>query len=90
MNNREIKFRGKRIDNGEWAFGYVFYSIPDRPYIIQPSCGTIVTLLQIPAGLTVSPSRVHEVRPETVKTEVNDQWFTADELSDIVKKGLDK
>lgn len=22
---REIKFRGKRIDNGEWVYGYYFY-----------------------------------------------------------------
>ena len=63
---RTIKFRGKRIDNGEWAYGYVFYSIPDCPYIIQPSCDVIVTLLQVPAGLTVSPSRVHKVHPDTV------------------------
>ena len=24
---REIKFRGKRVDNGEWAYGYYVYSL---------------------------------------------------------------
>lgn len=27
--NREIKFRGKRIDNGEWVYGY----LADEDYI---------------------------------------------------------
>ena len=26
MMNREIKFRGKRIDNGEWVYGNLIYS----------------------------------------------------------------
>ena len=32
--NREIKFRGKRIDNGEWVYGYIVKSVNDRCYII--------------------------------------------------------
>ena len=60
------QYRGKRIDNGEWVYGYIFYSIPDKPYIIQPSSGVIVTLLQLDAGLTISPSRIHPVHPDTV------------------------
>lgn len=23
---RDIKFRGKRVDNGEWVYGYIFYA----------------------------------------------------------------
>ena len=41
--NREIKFRGKRVDNDEWTYGYLVFSedyifdyseIIDIPYII--------------------------------------------------------
>ncbi|NLD33069.1 MAG: hypothetical protein GX662_12585 [Trichococcus flocculiformis] len=31
---REIKFRGKRIDNGDWVFGLYVKSVNDRAYII--------------------------------------------------------
>lgn len=31
---REIKFRGKRIDSGEWVFGHYVKSVNDRAYII--------------------------------------------------------
>jgi uncharacterized phage protein (TIGR01671 family) len=34
--NREIKFRGKRIDNGEWVYGYYWcYNEADKHYIRQ-------------------------------------------------------
>ena len=32
--NREIKFRGKRLDNGEWTCGY-FYQESGNTYIIE-------------------------------------------------------
>ncbi|MBY6842685.1 YopX family protein [Clostridium botulinum] len=33
---KEIKFRGKRIDNGEWVYGYYFYDkFDDKHYILQ-------------------------------------------------------
>ena len=31
---REYKFRGKRIDNGEWVYGFLVTSVNDRAYII--------------------------------------------------------
>ncbi|MFD2921997.1 YopX family protein [Terrimonas rubra] len=33
---REIKFRGKRIDNGEWVFGYLESLREIRGYFIDP------------------------------------------------------
>ncbi len=32
---REIKFRGKRIDNGEWVYGYYFVDFSGKHYIIN-------------------------------------------------------
>ena len=32
---REIKFRGKRVDNGEWAYGF-FSRINGEPIILSP------------------------------------------------------
>lgn len=31
---REIRFRGRRVDNGEWVYGYYVKSANDRAYII--------------------------------------------------------
>lgn len=32
---REIKFRGKRIDNGEWVYGTVVNSVNDKCYMVH-------------------------------------------------------
>ena len=37
---REIKFRGKRIDNSEWVIGYLFKSVY-RWYIIELDCSGV-------------------------------------------------
>ena len=33
--NREIKFRGKRVDNDEWVYGSLIYDINEKWYIHQ-------------------------------------------------------
>lgn len=32
--NRVIKFRGKRVDNGEWVYGYYFVGMNDTHWIV--------------------------------------------------------
>ena len=35
MQNREIKFRGKRVDNGEWVYGYYWKdTISEKTFIL--------------------------------------------------------
>lgn len=48
---KEMKFRGKRIDNGEWTYGY-FFQIWERTYILW--------------GTTNDNPNMEEVLPETV------------------------
>ena len=53
--NREIKFRGKREDNGEWVYGYYVKANMDTHWIVQMNyLGQLL------------PHDTHEVLPETV------------------------
>ena len=49
--NREILFRGKRIDNGEWTEGYLF-KIWNKTFLLW--------------GMTGDVPNMVEVKPETV------------------------
>lgn len=51
---REVKFRGKRVDNGEWVDGYYFEGFTGIPYVL--------TLHDHILGMT----KFYEVIPETV------------------------
>ena len=62
MKQREIKFRGKRIDNGEWVKGYLYGEnaiIENESEYIVTSLGTLI-------------SGIHEVLPETVGQLIGD------------------
>lgn len=55
---REIKFRAKRLDNGEWVYGYLCENV-NGEICIQDIVGKVVD------GFAV-PSRLHPVNPDTI------------------------
>jgi uncharacterized phage protein (TIGR01671 family) len=68
MNNRTIKFRGKRIDNGEWAYGYVYRGIPetDITYIMPQEIYNGYETEKLQKDFSLVFETFHEVHPETV------------------------
>jgi len=62
---REIKFRGKRIDNGQWEYGYL-YRDEFKTFILKE------TIVQIAPNTVNGPAEYDnetewiEVRPETI------------------------
>jgi uncharacterized phage protein (TIGR01671 family) len=44
--SREIIFRGKRIDNGEWVYGYLFKSW-DRAYILWGTTNGVPNMTEV-------------------------------------------
>lgn len=63
---REIKFRGKRIDNSEWIYGSLIQSFSGRTWI-KDNNDKFINPLRIKHGTTITADfRCVEVIPETV------------------------
>ena len=61
---REIKFRGKRLDNGEWVYGYVVLS--QKRAWIKDINDKYTNPLQIDSLNHTANFKMVEVIPETV------------------------
>lgn len=84
--NREILFRGKRIDNGEWVYGQYAYLLNARTKDGEPIKHMIVD--GTPFGQTVDPSTVGQYTGLTDKN--GKKIYEGDILREPAKNGWEK
>jgi uncharacterized phage protein (TIGR01671 family) len=66
MSDREIKFRGKRIDNGEWVYGY-YVKTHEGSRIVECGCYDEDTEIGFDSeDGTYLKCAVYAVHPDTV------------------------
>ncbi len=58
--NREINFRGKRLDNGEWMYGFLVEIYDGRKFIIPPKSGCFRKSPYIPYRYEINPESIGE------------------------------
>lgn len=61
--NREIKFRGKRVDNDEWTYGYLVFS---EDYMFDYSCRIDIPYIIPIDNFNLKDYRKYRVDEETI------------------------
>ena len=91
---KTIKFRGKRIDNGEWVYGYYYYKWRTKQHVIHcsESQGVLVDKEFEVIGETVEEftglkdkNRKDKIKPDKTGYEIKDHKVKGYEIPNYEK-----